>query len=254
MSDTITLPLSDLAAIENMLEVAAETAADAQRLLDADDRGWDKITGGTGEFVTREDLRRRSRLARLMAIADPLISRGVNLRVAYVFGQGITIGAHEADDQAAQDVNAVVQAFLEDNTATFTSGQAREAQERCLATDGNLFHRPAGDRLRARPDRRGRSHRADREARSQAAHRHLIAVSVIGNPGSAVAQTYALVTSTVARQARHCLIDGRDEKQVGLGAAGCGALLVLHETCCSSRASVSRCRATTRAGPPARGR
>ncbi|MDQ3383685.1 MAG: hypothetical protein M3519_07875, partial [Actinomycetota bacterium] len=135
-------------------------------------RGWDKITGGTGEFVTREDLHRRSRLARLMAIADPLISRGVNLRVAYVFGQGITIGAHEADDQAAQDVNAVVQAFLEDNTATFTSGQAREAQERCLATDGNLFHRPAGDRLRARPDRRGRSHRADREARPQAAHRH----------------------------------------------------------------------------------
>lgn len=138
--DTTTLPTSELASLETRLEIAEEAALDAERLLAAEDSGWSPLTGSSSELVTREQLRRGSRLARLMTIGDPLISRGVNLRVAYVFGQGVSIAAHEAPDgDAAQDVDAVVQAFLEDNAETFTSAQAREDMERSFATDGNLF-------------------------------------------------------------------------------------------------------------------
>jgi hypothetical protein len=76
-----------------------------------------------------------------MAIADPLIRRGVSLHVAYVHGQGVSVAASQ-EEGAEQDVNAVVQAFLDDpsNLATFTSQQAREELERKFKTDGNAFH------------------------------------------------------------------------------------------------------------------
>lgn len=139
--DTTTLPTSELAALETRLEFAEEAAFDAERLLAAEDAGWDPLTGSQAELITRDQLRKGSHLARLMTIGDPLISRGVNLRVAYVFGQGVSIAAHEApgQDSSLQDVNGLVQAFLEDNAETFTSAQAREDMERSFATDGNLF-------------------------------------------------------------------------------------------------------------------
>jgi hypothetical protein len=129
--------LEQVAALENTLEAMQEALIDAQ--MAADEAGWAKI-GDEGTVLTREELRRASRLARVMAVADPLIRRAINLRIAYVWGGGVTIQAKQEDD-GGQDINAVIQAFLDDplNQATFTSAQAREEFERRLATGGQSF-------------------------------------------------------------------------------------------------------------------
>ncbi len=117
-----------------------EALADVE--LAADDIGWNQLSTFGQQQFTREGLRRIAENARLSAIVNPLIRRGVQLGIAYVWGQGINIAARAADDaDSGQDVNAVVQAFLDDqsNRGSFTSGQAREENERSLKTDGNVF-------------------------------------------------------------------------------------------------------------------
>jgi hypothetical protein len=127
----------DYVALENAIELLEESLLDAQLAADTD--GWAQLGAGD-TVITRDQLRRGSRLARIMAVADPLIRRAVNLRIAYVWGGGVTVQAKQEDD-AEQDVNAVVQGFLDDesNQATFTSAQAREEYERRLCTGGNSF-------------------------------------------------------------------------------------------------------------------
>lgn len=137
-TEAITPDVAQVAHLQDMVELLEESLVDAQLALE--DRGWFK-PGEDGTVLTREQLREKAALARVMAVADPLIRRATNLRVAYVWGQGVTIAARQ-DKDAKQDVNAVIQAFLDDpsNRPTFTSGQAREELERRLATDGQAFH------------------------------------------------------------------------------------------------------------------
>ncbi|NGZ99640.1 hypothetical protein G5V59_02585 [Nocardioides sp. W3-2-3] len=75
-----------------------------------------------------------------MTIASPLIKRGVQVRTGYVWGQGVTIQAR-AGEKDDQDVNAVVQAFLDDpsNQRALASAEAHVQCERTLATEGNWF-------------------------------------------------------------------------------------------------------------------
>lgn len=140
--DTVTLTMAEAASIDHAIETLEEALADAQRILAADDRGWAKVgdlnSDGT---IPRERVREVVRLARVMAIADPLIRRAVALHVSHVWGGGCTVTAKQ-EDGAEQDVNAVVQAFLSDpgNLAAFTSAQAREEMEKRLQTDGEAFH------------------------------------------------------------------------------------------------------------------
>lgn len=125
------------------VELLQEALADAgvAKMFAAEDAGWARLDNLTGDTITRETIVTEAKRARVMAIADPLIRRGVSLHVAYVHGQGVTIAAAQEED-AEQDVNAAVQAFLDDpsNQATFTSQQAREELERKFKTDGNAFH------------------------------------------------------------------------------------------------------------------
>lgn len=142
MSDTVTLTSAELAGLEHLVETLEESLVDAQRMLAADDYGWSKVNDLNSDgTIGREALREVVKLARVMAIADPLIRRATSLHVAYVWGQGVTIAAKQ-EDGAEQDVNAVVQAFLDDpsNQPVFTSAQAREQLERKLQTDGETFH------------------------------------------------------------------------------------------------------------------
>lgn len=130
---------TDLTQYEDYIEILEESLADAQLALE--DRGWLQIGASVELLFAPNRLREARRLARVMAIADPLIRRGVNLRVAYVWGSGCTIAARQ-EENSEQDLNAVVQGFLDDesNQATFTSSQAREELERRLATDGEGYH------------------------------------------------------------------------------------------------------------------
>lgn len=138
MSDTVEISRAELAQLEHLVESLEEASLDAQRLLSAEDRGWAKLGSLDGEVIDREAIMEVAKTARVMAVADPLIKRGVNLRIAYLGSP--SVGAPASED--GQDINAVIQAFWDDpeNADTFTSVQACAARERARNTDGNQFH------------------------------------------------------------------------------------------------------------------
>lgn len=118
----------------------AESLADAQ--LQLEDAGWRRLTAvGSVEF-TVDGIKRGSELCRVMAVVNPLIKRAVELRIAYIWGQGVSVSSR-SDGQAdgEQDINAVVQSFMDDkgNKRVMFGAGAREERERSVATDGNFF-------------------------------------------------------------------------------------------------------------------
>lgn len=120
-------------------ELLAESYADLQ--LAAEDRGWELLSARADATFTRDGLGKIARNLRVLAVAAPLPKRGLALRNAYVWGQGVTVAARAGED-ADQDVNAVVQAFWDDesNQVSLTGAQAQEELERTgLGCDGNVF-------------------------------------------------------------------------------------------------------------------
>lgn len=124
----------------NEVEILRESLADLE--LAMDDAGWTRLTAGMDQEFSREGLKAIARNARVFAIGNPLIKRGLAVRQAYVFGQGVEVSARANGQEAGQqDVNAVIAAWWTDssNQAAVTGGQAQETLERGLGTDGNLF-------------------------------------------------------------------------------------------------------------------
>lgn len=127
------------------LDLLKENFADLARAHDqlaADELGWASLSGqwtGDSDF-TPEQRKRTAKLARIMAIANPLVKNGVAVRTGFVWGQGVEIAVKD-DPDSGQDVNAVVQAFLDDPDVqeVWSGMQAREEHERALGTDGELF-------------------------------------------------------------------------------------------------------------------
>lgn len=109
--------------------------------LALDDRGWDSLTRSAAVEFSREGLGRAAEICRVMAVGNPLIKRGLGVRQAYVWGQGIQIQARSNGEDGTQDVGSVIRAFLDEpgNRAAFTGDQAHEENERALGTDGNVF-------------------------------------------------------------------------------------------------------------------
>lgn len=97
--------------------------------------GWQLLTSAAEQEFSRDGLRQISAVNRLMGIKNPLVKRGLALRMAYVWGQGVEISARD------EDVNTLIQAFLDDpgNRRCLSGATAREENERALDTDGNLF-------------------------------------------------------------------------------------------------------------------
>jgi hypothetical protein len=93
---------------------------------------------------SREGLRSSAQLCRALAISNPLLKRGISLRTAYIWGSGVQISARangeNRNNPAEQDVDAVIQDFLEDTESirVLIGASARIRNERTLATDGNL--------------------------------------------------------------------------------------------------------------------
>jgi hypothetical protein len=113
--------------------------------LALEDQGWRRMSSAGSVEFSRDGMRRMAALCQLMAIKNPLIKRGLALRTFYVWGLGVGIAARstgpDRDNPQAQDVNTVVQAFLDDagNKAALTGDLAHEENERALGTDGNVF-------------------------------------------------------------------------------------------------------------------
>lgn len=120
-------------ALSHEVELLQEALVDLQ--LAMEDQGWSKILDGGEQEFTREGLARAAGLARVMLVAHPLIKRGVQVRQAFIWGQGVAVSAEDPD------VNDVIQAWWDDegNKRSLTGGQAQEELERALASDGNVF-------------------------------------------------------------------------------------------------------------------
>lgn len=126
--------------------------------LAMEDSGWQRLIANGEQEFTRDGLRTITAACRLYGIKNPLIKRALILRTAYIFGQGveITARANGKRHKGEQDVNAVLQAFMDDvgNRRTLFGADAQQRLERTLGTDGNLFlslwTRPATGRVQVR--------------------------------------------------------------------------------------------------------
>lgn len=126
---------------EDTISLLRESLADVQRVLDRDQQGWEQIAGiGTRQSFTHDFRTRRAETLEIAALANPLIKRGIGLRSAYIWGGGVQLAVDDTPDQG-QDINAVVQAFLDDiaNQATFTSTEAHMGWERSLCLSGEVW-------------------------------------------------------------------------------------------------------------------
>lgn len=131
-----------------------ESVADLEIALE--DRGWRDLNSSVRQELSPAGRRTLADICRTSALSNPLIKRGLQVRIAYIWGQGVEIRAKATGDgkDGEQDVNAVVQAFLDDNTKTVFGSQAQEELERALGTDGNItiaaFSNPLTGRVQCR--------------------------------------------------------------------------------------------------------
>jgi hypothetical protein len=122
---------------------AALTEADAMILYERlaalemalESQGWRVLSGMADNEFSREGLRDITQFARIMAIKNPLIKRGVQVQRLYVFGQDFNVTAEDGD------IDDLLTDFWDDsgNQAELTSHQALGQKETELQTDGNLF-------------------------------------------------------------------------------------------------------------------
>ncbi|WP_210651334.1 hypothetical protein [Nocardioides sp. SYSU D00065] len=128
---------SELRASQENELILRENLADLQLALE--DKGWDQISSAVQRDFSPEARKALARICRHMAIANPLLKRGMQIRIGYVWGQGVQVRARAAGEEQAQDVNAVVQGFLDANKTTFSGDEAHDQLERGAATEGNVY-------------------------------------------------------------------------------------------------------------------
>jgi hypothetical protein len=116
-----------------------ETVADLQLALE--DTGWRKLAQGVQQEFTEQGRRQIRHLCRTMAISNPLIKRGLTIRIGYIWGQGVEVTARvdDADEAVVVDVNQLIGDFDSDNESSLTGSQACEELERAQGTDGEVF-------------------------------------------------------------------------------------------------------------------
>lgn len=139
--DRIVAPVREQLGIERAEnERLAESMADLERALH--DPGWQRFADLAEQEFTVDGLRQLRRICLLFSIKNPLIKRGLALRAAYVWGQGVEIAARANGKEGnEQDVQGLVDRFLNDpgNVRAFTGAQARVECEHALGVDGELF-------------------------------------------------------------------------------------------------------------------
>lgn len=123
--------------VTNVIYELTEALASAEALLALEDRGWSRL--GAEEDLTPDILKDKADQIALAGVFNPLIKRGLTLGEAYVWGSGVEISVRdEADD--GQDVNGVVQAFLDDvRSNPLTELEKQLAMERSLGTWGEVW-------------------------------------------------------------------------------------------------------------------
>lgn len=120
------------ARVEHTLEVVQEHMGRLELALD--NEGWNSLLANGETEFSREGLRKAAGIARVMAVANPLIKRGLGVRCGYIFGEGFKIKSEN------EKVDEVIQRMVMDpgNQRAVFGETATEENERTLGTDGNL--------------------------------------------------------------------------------------------------------------------
>lgn len=115
-----------------------EALTDLRAQIDADTKGWELV--GDDKLDPKPEIRRaRAAEAELAIAGHPLIKRGVNLRTAYIWGQGVTVTIRD-EASKGQDIQAVLTEFQDDPLNTPLWGlDGQIDRERELATSGEVW-------------------------------------------------------------------------------------------------------------------
>jgi hypothetical protein len=123
-------------------EYLSESVAELERGMF--EPGYIRLTAAAAIEFSAAGLVQIRAVCRLFSIKNSLVKRGLALRTAYVWGQGVEIAARANGKGKAvseQDVQAVVGAFLADdaNARAATGSAARARLETALGTDGEVY-------------------------------------------------------------------------------------------------------------------
>ena len=148
--------MNETSALLGRIVELEESLADLTR-LQAEDVGWTKLTTGVKDDLDPQRRKQMTDLCEVMTIANPLIKRGFLLRQGYVWGAGHTIAVTPGEADKNSEVNAVVQAMLDDprNASSLRTQEAQEGMERWLYTHGDiafLLHADEEGKLVARQE------------------------------------------------------------------------------------------------------
>lgn len=115
--------------LANGLEIVQENMADV--VLALDNQGWNPM----GEDLDMSEvplstIKKTSRTTRSLVVINPLAKRGVSVRTAYIWGNGVEFKGLDLKDTFIKSAN--MQKYL-------LSPKACSEMESCLATDGNFF-------------------------------------------------------------------------------------------------------------------
>lgn len=116
-------------ALKEMAIVLSESMADVQLALD--NVGWLPLGEDTNlQELPLSSIKKQTHVTRALAVINPLIKRGIAVRGAYIWGNGIKLdGLDESSPFWKSPTN---QKYL-------LSNKAQLEMESCLATDGNFF-------------------------------------------------------------------------------------------------------------------
>lgn len=120
---------ADNVALASSLEILQENMADI--VMAMDNQGWNPL----GEELDMSEIplftiKKTARTTRALAVINPLITRGLSVRNAYIWGGGITFDGMDEKDPFFKSTNG---------QKYFFSVSARTELEKCLGTDGNFF-------------------------------------------------------------------------------------------------------------------
>lgn len=117
-------------ALKEMATELAESMADVQLALD--NIGWKPLGEDLGDLneIPLASIKKHTAVTRALAVINPLIKRGLEVRGAYIWGNGIKLDGLAETDPFWKSPN---------NQKYLFSNKAQLEMEKCLGTDGNFF-------------------------------------------------------------------------------------------------------------------
>lgn len=113
------------------IDYLKESNAMANLQLALDDVGWAPLGQDLdGEELDLETIKDTSDILRALNVINPLVKRGISMRVQYIWGKGVNFKGIDENNSVFE--NPLNQRYL-------FSAEALAEAERCLSTDGNFF-------------------------------------------------------------------------------------------------------------------